>query len=400
MTSHTGGDAVEANAASASSTVGMAGGVAVWALVGALCLCGAAFALAGARGAVPDGDVAASWLPPVVMLVAQLAVLGMADHAVLAKRTFHGDPEYVGAMVAGLCAALSAGPSVVWVTIAFGTTMDVLLALFLAFAGGMLNAALLVGAATSRMTGRLQLVLVAACAVGAAATAMVGVLNLPAVLMAAACSVAGLLFVQIQPSALVHVPDEYLLEWRRYMTQRWTVRGSIPTESRPLRDRDVNEDLDIALATMGEGTAVAVAFAVGGHAALCATMPAVPAPEELVGFAAYTLLAVLVLLLKPRTAGNPADRMLMRAAAVVIMAVAVARVGVDAQWGWLLPWLTVALVAVGVLMALVMPALASTFHSILLSRVGDWLTTLGLALALPAAFFAAGAMDWIRGLMA
>lgn len=370
-----------------------------WACVAVLCIAYALFSMPNLRAWTPSTSDPISWLGPCAVLVAQVAILHIANRTQLRHASFRGNASYMGAFAAGVCAAISIGPSLVRLAVAFGTTLDWPFALFLSGVLVALNAASMTYRAESQMTRQLQGMVVAAGVVLASAAGMIVLTAVPAVVVAGTLSAGALAVMHIQPNLLVQVPDEYLLEWQRYMTQRWTVRGVIPRDSRPLLPRDVDDDLGIIRAKVETGTMLALAFSVAGFIGLCATMPNEPRLWESIGFVAYVVLLSAVLLLKPRTAGSPVDRMAMRAAAVIVLLVALAQVWTRPGWRPLLPYLIIAAVAVGVLLAAVMLALASDVHSILLSRIGDWLVALGLGLSMPAMALAVGAMDVIRGLM-
>lgn len=83
--------------------------------------------------------------------------------------------------------------------------------------------------------------------------------------MVVAASVCG---IQMMPNIVVHVPDRYLVEWRTYMTRRWTLRGNIPEEARVLTRKDVRRDMDSFLAQYSTGFTLCVVLSVLGYAAL------------------------------------------------------------------------------------------------------------------------------------
>lgn len=57
-------------------------------------------------------------------------------------------------------------------------------------------------------------------------------------LLAGLVLAAAICCLQMLPNIVVHVPDRYLVQWRAYMTRRWTVRGGIPEEARVLTQVD------------------------------------------------------------------------------------------------------------------------------------------------------------------
>ena len=89
----------------------------------------------------------------------------------------------------------------------------------------------------------------------------------------------------------------------------------------------------------------------------------------------------------------------MRSCSVLLPAAALITLTNHDDWRWLVTWLVFGLIAVGIVIAAATLAVSGGFKSLMLSRVGDWITTGSLALMGPAAFLASNAMDMIRGFM-
>ncbi|WP_051920807.1 hypothetical protein [Bifidobacterium cuniculi] len=120
----------------------------------------------------------------------------------------------------------------------------------------------------------------------------------PALLAALVISVA-ICAMQLMPNLVVHVPDRYLVEWRTYMSTRWTVRGTIPQEARILRARDVQPDMDGFLASYDAGIVWCTCLVPLAYAGLAQWAPA-DTPWSRIGLLVLTVSLVCWLLLRPR----------------------------------------------------------------------------------------------------
>ena len=89
-------------------------------------------------------------------------------------------------------------------------------------------------------------------------------------LLAGLVLAAAICCLQMLPNIVVHVPDRYLVQWRAYMTRRWTVRGGIPEEARVLTQVDIREDMQTFQARYATGFVLCLALLVLPYAALVA----------------------------------------------------------------------------------------------------------------------------------
>lgn len=207
--------------------------------------------------------------------------------------------------------------------------------------------------------------------------------------------------IQLMPNLVVHVPDRYGVEWRRYMKQRWTVRGGIPQESRVLRPRDIRRDMQEFLSSYATG----VVWCVGLAVISCIVLLYEAEYSNIysrIGVIVLCSSLIVWLVLKPRTSSRAFERYMMRAAALCIAAFAIIHIQKMLQLPALSATSYGVIAGVCVLGACVMIAtmLAQQggFYSLVLSRVGDAICFLALSLIPVSAFFAAGTLEWLRGL--
>lgn len=217
------------------------------------------------------------------------------------------------------------------------------------------------------------------------------------VVLLAACAL------QIMPNLVVHVPDQYLIEWGKVSSRRSTVRGAIPPASRPLKGSDTTGEMAGFHVAYCWGTMIALGLIVIAYGVMLLDTPIVPFSQlALASTGWWQNVAVLVLgvaltlflLLKPRQSGHPALRMAYRVGGALTFAFTVA--ALPSSW---LPALALAAVVAGIVMVAVSFPLQSGTHSLFLSRLGDTCTTLSLFLIPPAALLAGGAFSVIRGMM-
>ncbi|KAB7788995.1 hypothetical protein [Bifidobacterium leontopitheci] len=342
------------------------------------------------------------WLIDVLLSIgAMLVLLAVLCRAAssLAHATWHRHAEYAGAFATTIAASVAFGPLASRFMQQSDIARPMPFAVFVSSCVAIVAFAYVQYASGYRMTVTLaRFCLIAAVLVSFTDVAVV-MGGVPVPVAAGLCSLCGIWLVHAQANLILRVPDRYLLEWQRYMTHRWTVRGPIPQRSRPLHTHDIAEDLDIATAEYTLGLIIAHLFMILGLAALCWSLPAEPDLLQTIGFVAYTVALACYLLLRPRTANSMFERMLMRAGAIVVVALAFATVAGHEDWRWLLPYLAFGLLAVGMVVVASTLALSEGFKSLMMSRLADALTSLSIALAGPAAFLASDAMDLIRGFL-
>lgn len=123
---------------------------------------------------------------------------------------------------------------------------------------------------------------------------------------------------QMLPNIVMHVPDRYLVEWRTYMTRRWTVRGGIPEKSRVLTRADVHDDMQTFLARYSTGFTICMMLMLLTYA-IVADSCAFDQPYDRIGFLTLSAALFLFLTLKPRQSGRPFERYLMRLGGVTVL---------------------------------------------------------------------------------
>ncbi|WP_157908653.1 hypothetical protein [Bifidobacterium criceti] len=205
---------------------------------------------------------------------------------------------------------------------------------------------------------------------------------------------------QMMANLVVRVPDRYLVQWRTYMTRRWTVRGSIPEDARMLTDDDVHEDMQRFLAQYTAGTICCTACIIMSFIALagCADYSAA---LERVTFLTVGIAIVLYLALKPRQSGRPFERFLLRGAAVASLCVLVSHMPQALpHMGAHMALAVIGVCAVvGLALGFGMISQNNGFYSLALSRLGDGCCFAALCLAPVAAFLSAGLVEWLRGVV-
>lgn len=241
--------------------------------------------------------------------------------------------------------------------------------------------------------GTLTLILLALAAVWGFALAV----DLPVSAPAATSLGAVPLALRALPQTLMDVSPGTFIEYRRFQTSRWAVRQQLPADVGPIEAAAARELVDRATARLRAGTAaLSATAAVSAPLALGAFDSADPLVFG--GQIALAACAVLALLLGARRSSIPSLRWMARAAALVVLAVALA--GVLHAAGSL--WLTVAggvALAAGVMLAFAVIPAARGSRSLAWSRLGDVLEWLSVVLALPAGLVAAGIIGVLRGAM-
>lgn len=205
---------------------------------------------------------------------------------------------------------------------------------------------------------------------------------------------------QMLPNIVVHVPDRYLVEWRTYMTRRWTVRGGIPEQARVLTRADVHDDMQTFQSRYSTGFVICLTLTLASYAAVACSC-AYNHPYDRIGFLALSSALFLFLGLKPRQSGRPFERYAMRFGAIVVVLICCTRISQAlpmVRSDTLALASALAVGAAGLIMAFCMLAQHSGFHSLVLSRIGDALCFASMMITPPSAFFAVGALEFIRGL--
>lgn len=279
---------------------------------------------------------------------------------------------------------------------------DLVRASHLGVASGMLAAALLALVVTIAARGRPLRNAAGTATVVLLALTVVwgGTLMLGADPTAAAAISAGAapLALRALPALLLVVPEGYHIEYRHFMSNRWTVRGAIPASQPAVEPEFVSGTVGDAVARVATGSVLLSLVAVlSMPVALRAA--ATGDPVRLGGAIGLAATVVLALLLVPRRDAGAAVRWVPRLAAAAILVEATIALIVT------LPGLVPALVATGCLVAGTVAAgtvvpIARGSSSLVWSRVADVVEAFSVALALPAGLLAADVLGVLRGMMA
>ena len=214
--------------------------------------------------------------------------------------------------------------------------------------------------------------------------------SVAAALVAGAAPVA----LRVLPSLCLDIPEGQLLEYGEFMQNRWTVRGPIPPESRPVTARDLAGTMTRARVQLGVGTVVFSAL----PAVMIPVLLTAPPTDAISGIAKIVLVVVIVVsfALSPRAANGPISRWSPRIAAAVVAIEFTLSVSASAPAiALLLATGGFIVVALGVAAATV--PLTRGVRSLGVSRFADVFENLSTALAFPAAFVAANLIDILRG---
>ena len=200
------------------------------------------------------------------------------------------------------------------------------------------------------------------------------------------------------PSSLVNLPEGYFIDYKHFMTSRWTVRGAIPDSVGLLRPERITAVVDDSSARLIAGTAVlSIAAAVMAPVAFLR-----PWPDDafvVSGGIALLCCLALALLLTPRHTTSRLLRWFPRAAAAVVCLVAGIQVAAALGSGFHLLGAAL-LFLVGLAAVAVVIPVSKGAKSLVWSRVGDAFEWLAVALALPSALLYANALSLVRGMMA
>ncbi|KQR39521.1 hypothetical protein [Microbacterium sp. Leaf159] len=200
------------------------------------------------------------------------------------------------------------------------------------------------------------------------------------------------------PSSLVNLPEGYFIDYKHFMTSRWTVRGAIPESVGLLRPERITAVVDDSSARLIAGTAVLSLVAVlMTPLAFLREWP--DDPIVVSGGIALLICVGLALLLTPRHTTSRILRWLPRVAAAVVFVVAGIQAAVALGAGFQVLGAAV-LFVVGLTAVAVIIPISRGASSLVWSRFGDAFEWLAVALALPAALLYANALSLVRGMMA
>ncbi|KJL21445.1 hypothetical protein RN51_02466 [Microbacterium oxydans] len=200
------------------------------------------------------------------------------------------------------------------------------------------------------------------------------------------------------PSSLVNLPEGYFIDYKHFMTSRWTVRGAIPESVGLLRPERITAVVDDSSARLIAGTAVLSVVS-----ALMAPIAFLrPWPDDtlvIIGGIALLCCLGLALLLTPRHTTSRILRWFPRAAAAVVFLVAGIHAATALGAGFQVLGAAV-LFAVGLVAVAIVIPVSRGARSLIWSRFGDAFEWLAVALALPSALLYANALSLLRGMMA
>ncbi len=357
----------------------------LWWLLGVVAVLLAAVALLTSPGALGPAE------PALGLLVA----LGAAASAVawgLRRRT---DATAEGlAMLAPLGLAFAAGVLVIPRQLVAGDQLAVITGVLLAGILAALLTATVSGGRPRSSAGTATIILLALAGVWGVALLLGW--GIPAAAAVSAGAVAPAL--RFLPTTLVNVPEGHHIDYRHFMSNRWTVRGAIPETPDRVSMPAVREIVHESSARLLTGT---VLLSLIAAASVPFALPALAAGNPFVFGGAVAFLAALLvmLVLTPRHTPSPVLRWVPRAAAALILVEIT--VGVSGAFG-----VTVLLIAAsglllaGIVAAAVIVPVGRGASSLVWSRLADILESTAVAVAFPAALLASDALSFLRGVMA
>jgi hypothetical protein len=196
------------------------------------------------------------------------------------------------------------------------------------------------------------------------------------------------------PATIMNVPEGYAINYKHFMSNRWTVRGVVPDDPGEITDAVVRPYIAESRARLTVGTAVLSVVAV-------LTTPSVAAITRgenlLTSIGAWVLLVstTLALLLLPRRATSRSNRWVPRSAATAILLQLAILTAVNSE-----PVTRVilagALLLGGLLTCVAMITIARGTRVLAWSRIADVVENIAVVLALPAGMIAAGTLEFVR----
>jgi hypothetical protein len=199
------------------------------------------------------------------------------------------------------------------------------------------------------------------------------------------------------PSTLLDVRPGYYIEYRQFLTSRWSVRGSIPESPGAVEVADLIDVIEVSSSRLVVGT-VALSLVAAISAPVAVGVFAGASPLVLGGAIGLWCAVVLAMALLPRHAGTPVTRWAPRLAAAIVAAAAVPVLVSSLGDSDVLAAAGAVIIALAVAAALV--PIARGVRSLGVSRIADILEFLATVLALPAGLLAANAIEVVRRLVA
>ena len=199
------------------------------------------------------------------------------------------------------------------------------------------------------------------------------------------------------PSTLVNVADGYHIDYKHFMSSRWTVRGVIPESPGRIEMTEVRDVVDASSARLVTGV-VLLSLVVALFLPLAFTRPIADSPFVVGGTIASVCTLAIALTLAARHYATPVLRWVPRAAAAVV--VLVAAVGVSVMFGQLVVLVVAgALLLSGIGAAVALVPIGRGARSLAWSRLADVFEWLAVVLSFPAALLAADVLSIVRGMM-
>lgn len=202
---------------------------------------------------------------------------------------------------------------------------------------------------------------------------------------------------RVVPALLLRLPEGYSIEYRHFIGNRWTVRGAIPDDPGPVTMpviRDYVEGADARLATAVVGLVVAAV----GSAPFVAPLLWNEGIFVRVGDAVLVATTVLGLLLWPRRTTRPTLRWTPRIGAALCVVI-VAAAATSSLAGPTALAVATAVFACAVVTAAIIHPVSRRQSALGWSRLGDIIESASVVLALPAALFAAGTLEFMRAMV-
>ena len=199
------------------------------------------------------------------------------------------------------------------------------------------------------------------------------------------------------PTTLVNVPEGFHIDYRHFMTSRWTVRGVIPESPGTVEMPYVRDVVASSTARLITGTVMIAAIA-AVFLPFGTTRPANGNIFVQSGTIALIITVVIALVLAPRHSATPVLRWVPRAAAAVV--VLLVAVGMSATIGVVAIFVAAgSLLVIGLTTAIILVPIGRGARSLVWSRLGDFFESLAVAFAFPAALLAADVLTVLRGMM-
>lgn len=329
-----------------------------------------------------------------VLASAALAVAAVVSALVWARR----HPQDLSVDAVSMLSPLALGFAAGFVVIPLGLVEGVHLAVLAGLLSSTVLAALLtatIGGLRLRSSAGVATIILLALSAVWAVTLLSGMGIAAAAAISAGAVPLGL---RALPSTLLDVNDGYLLDFEKFMSNRWTVRGAIPESPGEVRIATVRDIVEDSSARLLAGTV------------LLSIIPVVMVPVALgielgsdpfVLGGAIGLLSTLViaLLLIARHTANPALRWVPRGAAIAVLIEVTT--GATLAFGPLV--LTIAALSflgLGFFAAVLLVPIGRGARSLVWSRMADVFEAIAIALSLPAALLAADVLGVVRGMMA